>query len=1313
MSNRYNRTPKKQRRHPLFLALLIANYSLFIVSCDLFTGPKVDLFKQISDEVDWANAAKLTVTVAFPPEWGNSPQSGEGKCGDTRLGYEFGVEFTPLSGFGFEKWLAFKTADYAELDKNVSSGEVESLSLNDKGVIITESTSDTGARTAKVKINIKEPVTLVPWCDPRPRLTQQTNPPLNPILTPFPFNQTVNVWFNMGIKTETAVLGETVTVTGIYASNVGNNVRGQPFNGDGDLSGYFMVGFPAANRIVLTPKEETASELALLSISVTLWPGVQNLNGVAMAQAEVISYQTDSREAQKAYRAEYITASRNGTSWFGDTADYPWNSPSIDRRFNQSDRKTAHIKFSVNPPEGAPSVPNKIKVVERLAYNLGGFNASGQTVEDECTDFTLSGGVYTFTHVLQTDRSGIIQIIILPLHDDADAPVQPLLANEAVAEGQYVTVVMDLSAPDVNNLSARLNEPSSFETINKTIHVYGAGKGITLTVDGLEDLADNGTQGGIRAAQAWGLPWTMDEASSLYWYVRIGEDTQAEKKTSGRLNVYNGLTLNKTWSPESITDLQDTGGYRVYVKFEDSIGNVSTDWKDTLLIVKYSTEIITPVTGLQAVCNAAGNSITVSWTTPEGMTGAYVSVNGIEERIDDKDTKDFQVPVINKSGVRGGQAVGGVTRYDISVVAYNAAGKAAAQTLSVWNIEGMTVTQGNTVLLTQSNFSTALVANSVNNFVLTEDVTLSEWTPLAGNFTGKFYGNGHTISISGLTVAENMGLFGTVSGENAVVRDLSVRYSGSATGPAAESRFGCIAGTATLGARLENILVKGDFTFNVTGSNKAYIGGIAGIITGETRTTIKNAYSSLNLTVSKNNGSILKDTNNNVLSLNVGGVTGSCGNNDYVNIGSNWENIGNDCIVTVEETSVVGDITVGSSSHLVISHTFVGGFSGFINGLDNNGLKSVELSNSDYKQGSITVWIDQGYVCSGGFGGEITNCDIKNCGVSFNRFEMNKTPIDIDNENNTSMGGFCGQIMTSTIVNCYSEGQIVSNIGSNSTEYLTAGGFVGTLSGNISYCYSKADLSSVAYGYVELGGFLGNIDGAELSYCYATGNVNAVRIGDNPGSITAGALFALAVVPCTINDCYALGDIFINGRGNAGGVCGELRNSDMNHCFAKGSVIAQRQLGSQQSYTGGLVGRIYTTTPTDSTIPNSATIQNSAALGLSVTATGPGTKNIGRVLGAGTGTNNYAYNAMKLYEHETYQYPWPREITAPGYSGTVTLSKTSDGKDGEDAGLGDFRNRDFWRTTLGFSDSAWDFSTVESRGYPILRGPDGRVLGGQ
>ncbi|MCL2066990.1 MAG: hypothetical protein FWG99_05960, partial [Treponema sp.] len=173
----------KNHKSCLFFAFIFSLLS-FLFSCDLFSGSTDnDLLKKIDEEIAWANAAKLTVRVDYPVEWGASPQQGDLNRENTRKGYEFNVEFTPMPGYGFEKWLAFPAAEYNALDKTKTAAEVEGLAFNSSSVKITFSEGASGAKIAAVTIFTDTPVTLVPWCSNRPRLDQQTNPPLDPILT--------------------------------------------------------------------------------------------------------------------------------------------------------------------------------------------------------------------------------------------------------------------------------------------------------------------------------------------------------------------------------------------------------------------------------------------------------------------------------------------------------------------------------------------------------------------------------------------------------------------------------------------------------------------------------------------------------------------------------------------------------------------------------------------------------------------------------------------------------------------------------------------------------------------------------------------------------------------------------------------------------------------------------------------------------------------------------------------------------------------------------------------------------------------------
>jgi hypothetical protein len=171
------------------------------------------------------------------------------------------------------------------------------------------------------------------------------------------------------------------------------------------------------------------------------------------------------------------------------------------------------------------------------------------------------------------------------------------------------------------------------------------------------------------------------------------------------------------------------------------------------------------------------------------------------------------------------------------------------------------------------------------------------------------------------------------------------------------------------------------------------------------------------------------------------------------------------------------------------------------------------------------------------------------------------------------------------------------------------------------------------------------------------------------------------------------------------------------NCFATGGVISQRS-DSGRYYTGGFIG--YSLGPTS----YSHFLLNNAALGKSVTATGKGSTSnprvVGRVYGdtvsGATRTNNYAYNNMAVTESDTYG-------ANNSQMSDVTLTINRGEKDGGDAHLGIFRDRRFWTNPLPadntvvfnvadyglcFSASVWDFSTVESKGHPILRGVGGQ-----
>ena len=225
--NKHSGLPKRGACKQRHCSLFIANYSLLIAlllfaSCDLLTSPKVDLFQQISDEVDWANAEKLTVRFEYPSVWGtsNPVQGSLTPAMDIRKGYEFSVEFKPDGVYTVRSWQVYLTealdgisgkegqpGNWLEYPSLISEQGIEPLGLMDKDGVkqltLPTITSDNAqGGTYKFTINITKPVTLVPWCETQPRITKAE--PRNPISGNLvPRTSTIVLYFNSTLNDET------------------------------------------------------------------------------------------------------------------------------------------------------------------------------------------------------------------------------------------------------------------------------------------------------------------------------------------------------------------------------------------------------------------------------------------------------------------------------------------------------------------------------------------------------------------------------------------------------------------------------------------------------------------------------------------------------------------------------------------------------------------------------------------------------------------------------------------------------------------------------------------------------------------------------------------------------------------------------------------------------------------------------------------------------------------------------------------------------------------------------------------------------
>ncbi|MDR3019449.1 MAG: hypothetical protein LBU66_00930, partial [Treponema sp.] len=196
----------------------ISFFSFLLFSCELFTPDEdSDLWKKLDNDIAWDNASRLTVTVAYPQEWGASPQYGRNRCYDiartsqlARAGFAFEVEFTPDILYSVQRWRAYKTSDITREALGGDWLQDQSL-LNNNNVQELKDVKFPNLRGRGGKgnfiINTTEPVTLIPWCRAEPYVIK-TEPQTSSIPDPgeqwvYDFTQPIKIYFNEALDPDT------------------------------------------------------------------------------------------------------------------------------------------------------------------------------------------------------------------------------------------------------------------------------------------------------------------------------------------------------------------------------------------------------------------------------------------------------------------------------------------------------------------------------------------------------------------------------------------------------------------------------------------------------------------------------------------------------------------------------------------------------------------------------------------------------------------------------------------------------------------------------------------------------------------------------------------------------------------------------------------------------------------------------------------------------------------------------------------------------------------------------------------------------
>jgi len=512
-----------KRQFPTQLYLLPLLFAILLSSCDLFTGPKVDVFQQISDEVDWANAAKLTVRLDYPNAWGtsNPPQGSLAPAMDIRKNYEFSVEFTPDTAYTLTAWLAYRTSDLDGMENNwlddPTAIEAEGVQSLGPGEVTLPDSIPSGGKF-NFNIHTTEPVTIIPWCLTQPRITR-TEPRNRPNPTDQPYARATDIvlYFNGALNVGTVRFANTETDDGIWITSkhgdddIKNNIDEKWYNPPeySTTGGFFTVTMTVNT---LPP------EGSLMTVTVK---GIQNAQKEPMDGEYSFSWNTSSAAAVylTKYKAEYN--SENITVTYT-----PLNADSVVTYYRLN--KGANIFFNNDvipdvPEPDAGSVRNGIPV-------------SGIREYDIVIELYLEG---IMEHRTTFKMWNIPGMTIEMIRTEDNEETNTAFLDNTLDQTEIITRLNGSYANFILTSNISLNNWKPVDITDKNFY----GNGHTITINGITPDANTGLFGAVKGASS-ANPAVVRDLTVNYNDVGVTSDSALSNfgGLSGQLGAYTKVT---------------------------------------------------------------------------------------------------------------------------------------------------------------------------------------------------------------------------------------------------------------------------------------------------------------------------------------------------------------------------------------------------------------------------------------------------------------------------------------------------------------------------------------------------------------------------------------------------------------------------------------------------------------------------------------------------------------------------------------------------------------------------------------------------
>ncbi|MDR1100469.1 MAG: hypothetical protein LBL28_08325, partial [Treponema sp.] len=1128
-----------------------------------------------------ADYPEATVRVSYPEGWGRSPQYGE-ISPKPRKGIPFEVSFSPAELYEFVEWRACMTADYN------NGSPTAFLAASD--IAITEGPD--GAAT--VTLNVVGDITLIPWCEERPRITQ-SNPPL--INNGYSYNrgQQIRIWFATALDPSTVTFGEGhIEISGL---TIGDS--SEPYddpdtggvNEEGDLTGrkagasrffYDPVWDDSTKTISIRPGDGangTKLPPGDILITVTAGTGILSGNGKGMTAPVSFYYRTNTSETKTVYTAEKIWAVHTGVTAASEANFfYPAAAVGRDRRLrkNDSDKYEVTLYFSVGKtnPTDMTDDPTHCQVVEYHYGNLAG-SPVGSTGTAKVYTLTMANGsdsiayrtasgtaaVYKITHELQDETQvGIIRLVVLPYREGVGA-IGPDTWGNADMEGRFAAAVLDNQPPSGQAALSLSGYAALSSSGGQPLYNYGTdNKTMGMSAD-FSQVQDNGGVGIGLVAASMERPWTMDEAGNVQWQYRIEKG--------------GGQYFESAWNPLTATDISGVylptaignanAARNVQLRYKDALENTS-GWFNAGLRVSYYDAEFDPISTWSASYNPDADTITLSWTNPtqadfDHVELAYTANGGAVQRRALTATETGYtitgVPRLATGGVREGTAVSNIYEYAITLEAHSASSMKAAP-FKIWNFgtptipavydpidpdkiispeipkTGMSVDETNPAIEIRDN------ENDNND----SDGTIS-LKRMALNNVNKKYVLMNDITLTGTWTP--IGIYNT-----------NTRFKGKFYGnghtirgviPASVQHMGLFG--VVEGAEIRDLCVEYTGSITAPSSGTWYAGGIAGRVYNSTK--ILNCLSKGDLTITESSGTVVTggiagalETGGPIIQNSYGGLNLTVNSTGEVQAGGLAGYMAAGSSLTVSTARGNMDITTSGRIN-------VGGVTGIISGSDGS---PALIEDCVYETGTIRGEASASATCYlGGIIGQVHQyAQVSGC---YSRAGL-ITAVAPGSTGRLYFGGFAGYMHDTTVSDCGSSSPLAMTgtpVGNS-----RVGGFAGEMEDStgagvkLERCWASGDVNVQAAGNFAAGGLVGEIydsspdEGTcEISNCYATGNVNAVSINtlstEQGGAFAVGGLLGMAL-SAEISESWAGGKVSAwrttNGRIFAGGLVGSL-----------------------------------------------------------------------------------------------------------------------------------------------------------------------------